>query len=121
MNGKCSLATVIRGKENSEVAESAELRNTADARGLPPLYWPRHRDGSLHQPPSDVPWHRHSGIVTVMADEQRVFEHDGSDREEKANIAFKLTVKVKIMEISVELSPRAMIRTPRSPRRATPL
>merc|ERR1719161_2010479 len=40
------------------------------------------------------------GILKQMLDEYIASEHDGSDREEKANIAFKLTVKAKLTEIA---------------------
>merc|ERR1719502_2013054 len=40
------------------------------------------------------------GILKQMLDEYIASEHDGSDREEKANIAFKLTVKAKLSEIA---------------------
>merc|ERR1719421_756475 len=40
------------------------------------------------------------GILKQMLDEMIASEHDGSEREEKANIAFKLTVKAKLKEIA---------------------
>merc|ERR1719502_2426564 len=40
------------------------------------------------------------GILKQMLDEYIASEHDGSEREEKANIAFKLTVKAKLAEIA---------------------
>merc|ERR1719443_782946 len=40
------------------------------------------------------------GILKQMLDEYIASEHDGSEREEKANIAFKLTVKAKLSEIA---------------------
>merc|ERR1719421_1913968 len=40
------------------------------------------------------------GILKQMLDEMIASEHDGSEREEKANIAFKLTVKAKLAEIA---------------------
>merc|ERR1719313_1687508 len=40
------------------------------------------------------------GILKQMLDEYIASEHDGSDREEKANVAFKLTVKAKLTEIA---------------------
>merc|ERR1719310_912677 len=40
------------------------------------------------------------GILKQMLDEMIASEHDGSAREEKANIAFKLTLKAKLAEIA---------------------
>ena len=42
----------------------------------------------------------YSGIVKVMVDEHIASEHDGSDREEKTNIVFEITVNAKLTEIA---------------------
>ena len=41
-----------------------------------------------------------SGIVKVMVDEHIASEHDGSDREEKTNIVFEISVNAKLTEIA---------------------